>query len=59
MTYHIIQTVSGVDLGYYEGQTPDEALDAMARDAGYENYDHLLSVTGESRDTDTLAVTAA
>jgi hypothetical protein len=54
--YHITQLVSGVDLGAYEGNTPDEALDAMAQDQGYRDYDELLETTGESRDNHTLEV---
>lgn len=33
-TYRIISS-AGVDLGTYEAGTKEEALDAMARDAGY------------------------
>ena len=54
--FQIEQTVSGVDLGVYEGETADQALDAMAKDQGYDNYDDLLSVTRETRETATLAV---
>ena len=56
-SWQIDQPVSGVDLGGYPGQTKDEALDAMAKDAGYNDYNHLLSVVGETRDKDTLLVT--
>jgi hypothetical protein len=35
MLSYQITSDAGVDLGIYEGDTPDEALDAMARDAGY------------------------
>ena len=54
--YQIEQTVSGVVVGIYEGETPDQALDAMAQDAGYKDYDDLLSVTRETRETHTLAI---
>lgn len=36
--YRIINTVSGVDLGIYEGETEAEALDLMAREAGYGDH---------------------
>jgi hypothetical protein len=35
--YQIENTVSGVVLGQYEGANPDDALEALARDAGYAN----------------------
>jgi hypothetical protein len=54
--FQIELTVSRVDLGAYEGETIDEALDAMAKDWGYDSYDELLSVNGETRETATLAV---
>lgn len=34
-TYRISNAISGLVLGCYTGSTADEALDAMARDAGY------------------------
>ena len=37
-TFRIENTISGVILGDYEGATEAEALDAMARDAGYSDY---------------------
>jgi hypothetical protein len=36
--YQITNVISGVDLGIYEGETEQEALDAMSRDAGYEDH---------------------
>ncbi len=38
MRYQITQTASGADLGIYEGATEADALDALARDAGYDSY---------------------
>ena len=37
-TYRIENTSSGVILGEYEGVSEAEALDAMARYAGYSDY---------------------
>lgn len=37
-SYHIQNTISGADLGTYQGATEAAALDAMARDAGYQDY---------------------
>jgi hypothetical protein len=39
--YRIDNNKSGVFLGIYQAETPRLALDAMARDAGYENYANL------------------
>jgi hypothetical protein len=39
--YQITNTISGVDLGIYEGNDCAEALDAMAQEAGYADYDAL------------------
>jgi len=35
--YRIINTISGVDLGIFVAGSEGQALDAMARDAGYRN----------------------
>lgn len=36
--YRIENARSGVVLGEYDGDTAEEALNAMARDAGYADY---------------------
>lgn len=43
-SYRIENTRSGVIIGVYQGRTPREALDAFARDAGYDDYDHACEV---------------
>jgi hypothetical protein len=43
MKHMITNTRSGYVLGLYDGATPAEALDAMARDAGYADYADLQS----------------
>lgn len=46
-TYNICNKCSGVDLGDYEGETRAQALDAMARDAGYEDYEDFCEQFGD------------
>lgn len=36
--WRIENTISGAILGEYEGATAEEALDTMAREAGYRTY---------------------
>lgn len=45
-TFNITSRVSGIDLGNYAGGTKEEALDAMARDAGYKDYVDCCEQTG-------------
>jgi hypothetical protein len=42
--YKIENTISGVVLGVYWGNTPEEALDALAHEAGYRDYAHMCEV---------------
>jgi hypothetical protein len=44
-TYQIISS-AGVDMGTFEGETEAEALDAMARDAGYRDQAEAAEVAG-------------
>ena len=37
MTTYQITSSAGVDMGIYEATSPEDALDAMARDAGYQS----------------------
>jgi hypothetical protein len=52
----IVQSASGVELGVFAGDTEDQALDAMARDAGYRDFDAMLDVAGSTRDNHTLHI---
>lgn len=42
-----ITSGAGADLGIYEGETKEDALDAMARDAGYANNAEATKVSGD------------
>lgn len=55
--WKIENRVSGVNLGVYEGPTQGDALDAMARDAGYRDYAEACEVTGESIENEDLDIT--
>jgi hypothetical protein len=44
-TYKIISS-AGVNMGTFEGATEAEALDAMARDAGYRDSAEAAEVAG-------------
>ena len=41
--FKIANSFSGADLGDYDADTAGGALDAMARDAGYQDYDSLCA----------------
>ncbi len=43
MWYQIENAISGLTIGIYEAESEDEALDKMAQDAGYKDYDDLNS----------------
>lgn len=45
--WNISNTTSGLELGVYEGVTREEALDAMARDAGYESFADSCKTCGD------------
>jgi hypothetical protein len=42
--FRIVNTVSGMDLGIYQGQTAEDALDDMARIMGYADHADACSV---------------
>jgi hypothetical protein len=46
MKFQISSTISGQDLGTYEASDPRNALDLMARDAGYADYDVMCDTLG-------------
>jgi len=48
--FKITQTDSSVVLGVYAGDSEAEAIDAMARDAGYADADSMNAATGGSSD---------
>lgn len=50
MTTWTITSSAGAELGTYEGDTAEAALDAMARDAGYKSHADACEVTGSGTD---------
>src|SRR5690606_13550221 len=45
--FRITNKVSGLVLGVFPGENEQDALDTMARDAGYANYAHILDIYGD------------
>jgi hypothetical protein len=50
--FQIVNPGTGIDLGTYEGATKAEALDAYARDAGYESFASACEATGDDPERD-------
>ena len=46
MAHYRLTSTAGVDLGTYEGMTLSDALDAMARKAGYDSNAHAIESAG-------------
>ena len=52
LKFTISNPATGVTLGTYEAATKRDALDAMARDAGYKSFADACEVTGDDPDRD-------
>jgi len=44
MKHFQITTATGENMGIFEGETEEGALDAMARDAGYRDQAHVIAI---------------
>ena len=49
--YRIFNKTSGANLGVFEGESPEEAIEAMARDSGYDSQEACAEALGESVET--------
>ncbi len=49
-TYNIVNMQSGEELGRYFARTVSEALNAMARAAGFENYEQACGLVPDIRE---------
>lgn len=45
-TSYTITSSAGINLGTFDARSEDDALDALARDAGYIDSDHAARVCG-------------
>lgn len=45
-TFSITNRSSGLCIGDYQGRNADDAIDAMARDAGYDSQAHAAATLG-------------
>jgi hypothetical protein len=50
MAQYRIESQQGMDMGIFEAESAREALDAMARDAGYASHEASCEVTGSDPD---------
>jgi hypothetical protein len=52
--FEISNSTTSVTLGTYSGETEAEALDAMAQDVGYADYEAMREVLGQTGESDLL-----
>jgi hypothetical protein len=58
MSTYAISSAAGIDLGTYAGNGPVEALDALAREAGYRSHAHECATLGSCGDDWTTDLSA-